>query len=233
MSRSKAPARRQRLLVGLTGGIATGKTTVAELFAQKGAVVIDADRVARELVEPGQPALTAIAERFGADYIDDGGRLRRDRLGRLVFADPAARRDLEAILHPRIRDEIEARIAASPPGSVVVLDVPLLFEGGKWAERVDVTVVVYADRRTQAARMARRDGLDPVQVEHRLAAQWPTAVKLAKADIAIYNQGNRQSLADQVDDVWERLLKLRDAGDGSEVDEIRPEAAASRSGQDG
>src|SRR5690606_19378974 len=110
---------RRRLLVGLTGGIATGKSTVAELFRERGAVVIDADRIARQVVEPGQPALEEIRARFGPEFIDGSGALRRDRMAREVFSNPAARRQLEAILHPYIAAEMERQVEQAPPGAVV------------------------------------------------------------------------------------------------------------------
>lgn len=203
------------LLIGLTGGIGTGKSTVAALLARCGAVVVDADQVARDVVEPGRPALADIAREFGPEYIGPDGRLRRDRMAARVFGDPEARRRLEAIVHPRIRAEMEARIAAAPPDAIVVLDVPLLFESGMWRERVAYVVVVYADRRTQRRRLRERDGLDDEAIERRLAAQWPTALKLSRADFAVYNQGDRESLAAQVCDLWKRLVALRDRGAGT------------------
>lgn len=203
------------LLIGLTGGIATGKSTVAALLARCGAVVVDADQVAREVVEPGQPALADIAREFGPEYIGPDGRLRRDRMAERVFRDPEARRRLESIVHPRIRAEMEARIAAAPPDAIVVLDVPLLFESGMWRERVAYVVVVYADRRTQRRRLRERDGLDDEAIERRLAAQWPTALKLSRADFAVYNQGDREALAAQVCDLWKRLVALRDRRTGA------------------
>src|SRR5690606_29482472 len=122
---SRSIPRQGRLVVGLTGGLASGKSTVAAMLARKGAVVIDADELARVVVEPGQPALQEIVARFGAEYLDEEGRLRRKALGRLVFEDPQARRDLEAMVQPRIREEMWRRLAQAPPHSVVVLDVPL------------------------------------------------------------------------------------------------------------
>lgn len=222
--RSRSP-----LLVGLTGGIATGKSTVAALLARCGALVIDADQVARAVVEPGQPALEEIAREFGPEYIGPDGRLRRDRMAERVFGDPDARRRLEAILHPRIRAEMEVRIAGAPPDAIVVLDVPLLFESGTWRERVAYVIVVYADRRTQRRRLRERDGLDDEAIERRLAAQWPTALKLSRADFAVYNQGDREALAAQVCDLWQRLVALRDRP----AAHAPPQRCAGTSGADG
>lgn len=201
--------RKGRLVVGLTGGLASGKSTVAAMLARKGAVVIDADELSRVVVEPGQPALEEIVARFGAEYVDEEGRLRRQALGRLVFADPEARRDLEAIVHPRIREEMRQRLAQAPPHSVVVLDVPLLFETGRLLPWVDVTVLVYADRETQRRRLMARDGCSVEEAERRLASQWPLARKLGLADWVIYNQADLAALARQVDDLWQRILEAQ------------------------
>lgn len=198
-------SRSSRLVVGLTGGIATGKSTVAAMLREKGAVVIDADVIAREVVEPGRPALEEIAARFGPHVIGPDGRLDRRALGAIVFQDDAARKQLEDIVHPRIMEEMERRLQEAPQDAVVVLDVPLLFETERWLRRVDVVVTVYADRPTQIRRIAARDGLPREEVERRLAAQWPTAVKMSRSDYVLYNQRDYAALARQVDDLWRRL----------------------------
>lgn len=216
---SRSIPRQGRLVVGLTGGLASGKSTVAAMLARKGAVVIDADELARVVVEPGQPALQEIVARFGAQYLDEEGRLRRKALGRLVFEDPQARRDLEAMVQPRIREEMWRRLAQAPPHSVVVLDVPLLFETGRLLKWVDVTVLVYADRETQLARLMARDGCSLEEAETRLASQWPLARKLGLAHWVVYNQADRAALARQVDDLWERLQEAR-ARPGQQGDRI-------------
>lgn len=175
------------------------------MLQERGAVVIDADVIARDVVEPGTPGLQEIAARFGSSVIGPDGRLDRRALGAIVFHDEAARKDLEHILHPRIAEEMEKRLQAAPRDAVVVLDVPLLFETERWLHRVDVVVTVYADRVAQMRRMAERDGLPKDEIERRLAAQWPTAVKMSRSDYVLYNQSDLASLARQVDDLWHRL----------------------------
>ncbi|HYG66879.1 MAG TPA: dephospho-CoA kinase, partial [Anaeromyxobacteraceae bacterium] len=170
-------------LVGLTGGIATGKSTFAAALRALGAPVIDADRLAREVVEPGRPALAEIVRAFGPGVLAPDGSLDRRRLGAIVFADPEARRRLEAITHPAIRAamrEETARLAAAGH-AVAFYDVPLLYEVGLERE-VDAVVVVYAPRAAQLERLRRRDGLDAAGAEARLAAQLPIDEKAARAD---------------------------------------------------
>ena len=134
------------LLVGLTGGIGAGKSTVAELLAERGAVIVDADRVARAVVEPGQPALKKLVERFGEGILDPDGRLDRGALAKLVFGDDEARRDLEAITHPAINDEFSRRVVEAPSDAIVVLDVPLLAESEQARKRPYQTVIVGTGR---------------------------------------------------------------------------------------
>lgn len=187
------------VVVGLTGGIGSGKTTVAERFAARGVPVVDADAIARELVTPGAPALAVITERFGAEVLDGEGRLDRRRLREQVFADPARRRQLEAILHPRIRAEIRQRLAALPaatPYAVVV--IPLLVESG-WRDLVDRVLVVDVPRAQQIERTSRRDGATTAQVEAILAAQATREERLAAADDVVYNEGEPADLDHQID----------------------------------
>ena len=195
--------------VGLTGGIASGKSTVAELLADRGAVVVDADVLAREVVEPGTPGLDALVRRFGPEVLTDG-RLDRPALGRVVFgADEAARsarRDLEAVVHPAVRARAAELEAAAPPGSVVVHVIPLLVETGQ-AGSFDLVVVVDVDPAVQRQRLLARDGLDAAQAEARIAAQASREDRLAVADVVVDNSGDRDDLERHVADLWARISR--------------------------
>ncbi len=189
-----------RFVVAITGGIASGKSEVSHLFAEHGVAVADADVVARELVEPGQPALREIAARFGPGVVHDDGTLDRAALRQRIFDDASARRDLEAILHPRIRRALhEACDAAS--GAYAVTVIPLLAEGGgrsayPWLTRI---LVVDAPRDAQMRRLLGRDGATPEQAERTLAAQASREARLAIADDVITNSGDLVALAPQVE----------------------------------
>jgi dephospho-CoA kinase len=194
------------LRIGLTGGIASGKSTVAGLFAGLGIAVIDTDTIARELTAPGAPALAEIVRAFGSGILNDAGTLDRRRLRGLVFGDPAKRRRLEAILHPLIRAEALARAdAAESP--YVLLAVPLLFESG-FDRLVDRSLVVDCPEPVQLERLQRRDGSDAAEARARLAAQMPRAHRLAAADDIIDNGGSRDALRDQVDALHRRYINL-------------------------
>jgi dephospho-CoA kinase len=192
------------LRVGLTGGIASGKTAVSDALGERGAVVIDADVLARQVVEPGTPGLAAVVERFGTDVLTDDGRLNREALGRLVFADPAARRDLEAIIHPAVRARAAALEAAASADSVVVHVIPLLVETGQ-QDDYDVLVVVDVDPDRQLERLRLRNGLDADAANARIAAQATRAARLAVADIVLDNDSDPAGLLDQVDRLWRDL----------------------------
>ncbi len=182
-------------LVGLTGGIATGKTTFAAALRDLGAPVVDADQLARAAVAKGSPGLAAVVAEFGAGVLSPDGELDRRRMAARVFADPAARARLEAIVHPAVRAlfrEELARLAAAGH-AVAVYDVPLLFEAGLDRE-VDLAVVVWAPREAQIARLAERDGLGRVEAEARLAAQLPIDDKAARADAVVVNDGDPAAL---------------------------------------
>ncbi len=196
------------LIIGLTGGVGSGKSTVARQFAALGVPVIDADEIARELVAPGQPALQAIARRFGREVLDARGRLRRDVLRRRIFDDAEARRALEAILHPRIRDEIRRRLATlhAPCGYALVV-IPLLLESG-WQDLVQRILVVDCPESLQIARTMARDGIDRAQAEAMLAAQVDHASRLAAADDVIHNEGEAEALAPQVAELHRRYCAL-------------------------
>lgn len=174
----------------LTGGIASGKSTVARHWRSLGLPVVDADELSRRVVAPGTPGLAAIVERFGPSVIDDGGALDRGALGRIVFGNPAARRDLEAIVHPRVQQaaaEELARIAAAGR-ELACYEVPLLFETGQ-QDAYRPVVVVAVDEATQLERAMQRDGLGAGEARARIAAQMPLAEKVARADYVIDNSG--------------------------------------------
>jgi len=193
------------LRIGLTGGIGSGKSTVAAMLAERGAWVVDTDALARELTAPGGAALAPIAERFGADMIGPDGALDRARMRERVFADPAAKAALEAILHPMIGRLTEDRAAAAAPGQVQVFDVPLLVESGRWRDRVDHVLVVDCSVDTQVARVMQRNGWPETQVRAVIAAQASREARRAVADAVILNDGiDLATLRAEVDAVWER-----------------------------
>jgi dephospho-CoA kinase len=177
------------LAVGLTGGIGMGKSTGCELLRRRGIPVVDSDLIAREIVEPGRPALAEVRARFGGDILDSQGRLRRDELARRVFADEAARRDLEGILHPRIRESWRARLeswrAEGQPVAVAI--IPLLFEVAA-EDSFDVTICVACTATTQRERLRTR-GWNDDQIGQRLKAQWPVEKKMLRADYVVWTEG--------------------------------------------
>jgi dephospho-CoA kinase len=189
--------------VGLTGGIASGKSTVADELARRGALVIDADRLAREVVDPGTPELTMVAERFPGTVVD--GRLDRAKLAAVVFADPYARRDLELIIHPAVRRRAAELEQSGPPGAVIVHVIPLLVETGQESD-FDLCVVVDVDHETQLSRLLARDGMTRAQAEARIGAQATREQRLAAADVVIDNSGSVTQLKEQIDDLWSVLL---------------------------
>lgn len=196
--------------IGLTGGIGSGKSTVASMLAAKGAVIIDADQISREIVEPGQPALEEIVAVFGAGVLRPDGSLDRGELARLAFADKAMTKRLNAIMHPRISAESAARIASAPPGSVVIYDMPLLVETGQ-ASAVTRVVVVDVPVSVQRERAITR-GMEPTDVDRRIEAQATREQRLAVASDVIDNSGSLERTQSQVDTLWESL-KAEQAGD--------------------
>ena len=193
-------------LVGLTGGIGSGKSTVADLLRAKGAVVVDADEVARAVVEPGAPALDALVERFGAGILDPDGRLDRAALAAVAFADDVGRKALGEITWPAIGEEFERRIAAAPPDSVVICDVPLLVESKAAAARPYVAVIVVeAPIDVRLARLELR-GVPRDDAERRMAAQATDDERRAVATHLVDNAGDLEALAEQVDTIWDDLL---------------------------
>ncbi|WP_249522445.1 dephospho-CoA kinase [Modestobacter marinus] len=186
--------------IGLTGGIGSGKSTVAALLAEREPVVVDADRLAREAVAPGTTGLAAIAEEFGPGVLTGDGALDRAALAAVVFADPAARARLDAIVHPRVRARAAELAAAAPPGSVVVQDVPLLVETGQ-AASFDLVLVVQTDPETRVARLVDR-GLSAADARARIASQATDEQRRAVADVVLRNDGPPEELAAQVDRFW-------------------------------
>jgi dephospho-CoA kinase len=204
------------VVVGLTGGIASGKSSVATLLAARGAVIIDADVLARDVVAKGAPLLGEVAGRFGPGVLAADGSLDRAALGRIVFADPAARQDLEALIHPAVRRRAAELQSAAPAGAVVVHVIPLLVETGQ-SDRFDLVVVVDADEATQLARIRTRDGLDESAGHARIAVQTTREHRLGAADVVIDNSGTQADLERQVSRLWQRLTSsARDFAAGDE-----------------
>ena len=196
--------------VALTGGIASGKSTVADLFAALGVPVIDTDVIAREVVEPGQPALEEVAAAFGPGVLGPDGRLDRRRLRDMVFADPTARRRLEAILHPAIRARMETQSRAAG-GPYQLLVIPLLAEGGR-RDHVDRVLLVDVPESAQVERLMRRDGSSREQARAALAAQASRAVRQAIADDVIENTGGVEDLRARVAELHGEYLRLAAGG---------------------
>jgi dephospho-CoA kinase len=193
------------LLVGLTGGIGSGKSTVARLLEERGAVVFDADLLAREAVEPGTPGHAAVIERFGADVLAPGGELDREALASIVFADPSARRDLEQIVHPEVRRLFaEGSEAYRDTDRVVVFSAPLLVETGMHTA-FEILVVVSATVATQIERLMRQRGMSEASIRARIDAQAPLEDKAALADFIVDNEGTLDELESQVERLWNDL----------------------------
>ena len=200
------------LLVGLTGGIATGKSTVSELLRGLGAEIIDADVLARDVVEPGEPGLDAIVAEFGRGVLESTGRLDRKALGAIVFTDPERRRTLEAITHPRIRERFQRQLDALTARGfrgLVFFDAAVMIESGNY-RNMDRLVVVVADEPTQIARLMARDGIDREEALRKIRSQMPLAEKAKLADHVIDNSGERAVTAARVRAVHQALVA--DAG---------------------
>jgi dephospho-CoA kinase len=196
----------RRLRIGLTGGIASGKSTVAQRFVELGIPVINADEVARAVVAPGQPGLAAVAGAFGDGVLAEGGGLDRRALRNLIFSDAARRKELEQILHPLIQAEMERRAAAAS-GPYLVMEIPLLIEGGK-LDRVDRILVVDVDEAIQLERVMARDVSSPEQARAILAAQASRAQRLDAADDVLVNAGTVADLRRAVEDLHTRYLEI-------------------------
>lgn len=190
--------------IGLTGGIATGKSTVSAMLVERGANLIDADQIAREVVLPGSPVLSEVAERFGQAVLLETGELNRKKLGEIIFNDGQARHDLGAILHPPIRSIMMERMLAyeqDEPHRLVVVDVPLLFES-ELEHLFSSVMLVYVPEATQLSRLMERDKLDREQALARLASQMSIEDKRERADIIIDNSGTLQHTEAQIDQFW-------------------------------
>ena len=201
------PARQPVRRVGLTGGIGSGKSTVCRMLRDLGAWIVDTDAIAHRLTAPGGRALPAIAAQFGAEVIADNGAMDRTRMRERVFADPAQRRALEAILHPMIGEDTHAEAAAAPQGAIVVFDVPLLVESGRWRDQVDRILVVDCPVETQIARVMQRNGWTADAVQRIIDQQASRAQRLAVADDVIVNDGlELEELAAEVRRIWSGWL---------------------------
>jgi dephospho-CoA kinase len=198
------------LTVGLTGGIGSGKSTVSGLLAKRGAVVIDADLIAREVVEPGQPALEALVDRFGPSILTAGGDLDRPALAAVAFLDEAARLDLNRIVHPAVGALMAQRLAeaVAKGAGVVVLDIPLLAEGGR--DRYDIAGVVVVDAPPEVAlaRLVGQRGMSEADALARIRSQASREERLAIADVVIDNQGGLVDLEEEVERAWPAILGL-------------------------
>jgi len=197
------------LVLGLTGSIASGKSSIAAMFADLGATVVSADQLAREVVAPGSATLQALVEAFGPSLVDAAGILDREALAQRVFDDPQARARLNAITHPAIARLAEARLLELRARKVplVIYEAPLLFEAGA-AQRVDLVLTVMLDPAVQRQRLAGRDRLTPAQMQARIDAQWPQAEKVARADFVIDNSGSLAETRREVAALYQYLLSL-------------------------
>ena len=197
------------ILIGLSGGIGSGKSTAARLLEERGAVILDADRIAHEILAPGGAAVRAVLQRFGPEVAGPDGGIDRRRLRSVVFADPAARRDLEAIMHPLIYAAMASRLGGTfEPDTVVVVDAPLLVEtGGRDRVGMQALVVVAAEQSQQIERVVARGGMTAEEAAAVIAAQAPAERKLAAADYVLDNRGGLADLEAGVETLWAELLE--------------------------
>ncbi len=195
-------------IIGLTGGLGTGKSLVSSILAELGAHIIDCDIVAREVVEPGEAGLKKVAAKFGRKILDSDGTLDRKALAKIVFASPEKRVTLEGILHPIIEDVVMDRankIFSTDPGAIVIVDAAVLFESGLH-KRMDKTIVVYCDPETQMERALGRGDLAQNEIEERIAAQWPLSKKTQMADYIIDNSGSQEDTRSAVIELWHTVI---------------------------
>jgi dephospho-CoA kinase len=191
------------LIVGLTGGIGAGKSTVANMFSQLGALVVDADKLSREAIEPGTSGFDEVVATFGEKIISDG-EIDRQKLGKIVFKDAAERKKLEAIIHPRVQEALATKIKTLSPGDVLVYEIPLLVETGA-AEKFDYIITVESDIENRLDRLFER-GMDEDEAERRIAAQASQTQREAVADRVIINDGDRAELFAECARIWESEL---------------------------
>lgn len=202
-------------LIGLTGGIASGKSTVARRLVQHGAVLIDADVLARKVVEPGTPALARIREEFGDAVLRSDGSLDREKLGSVIFHNDEARAKLNAIVHPAVRElgeKVKADAVAADPDAIIVHDIPLLVEAGRADEPFDMIVVVEAPKKTRVARLVDERGLAYEHAVARVDAQASDEERRAVADVVIDTDLSLANTMGQVDDLWLKVMKARAEG---------------------
>lgn len=201
------------VIFGITGGIATGKSTVSDMLRARGAVIVDADFWAREVVKPGSEGWEAIRQQFGEEYLRPDGSLDREKLGALVFADEAARKRLNAITHPLIRQKMDEQVRqalSDDPKAIVVMDIPLLIESmvHEGLKRVDKVILVYVPRHIQLQRLMKRNQLNRQEAENRIEAQMPIDEKRKYADYIIDNSGSIEETQRQVEQLMDKLRKL-------------------------
>ena len=206
-------AKAHMLKIAITGGAGTGKSTVARMFAELGAEVLDADQAARDAVAVGAPAWVELRRVYGEDFFHADGNLNRSKLSQLVFADPKARRRLDGLIHPRVEAELKARVAELEGRGVklVLVEVPLLFETGRDAA-FDRVIVVAAPEALQIRRLRGRDRRGEEEIRGIIAAQWPLADKVARADYVVDNGGSRRRTARQIKNIWADLKNQLDSG---------------------
>jgi dephospho-CoA kinase len=209
MKKSGVKSGKRSLTVGLTGGIASGKSAVSNIFRDHGIPVICADELAREVVKPGSNGLKEITNVFGDSVINPDGELNRPELARIVFSDPAKRKILESIIHPRVSREKErlAKDYMRQGANIVIVDVPLLFEAG-WETAFDLVILVYAPRKLQKKRLLQRDKISPDEASSRLRAQMDIESKKTLADIIIDNGGSLEETEKQVSNIIDRLKSV-------------------------
>lgn len=194
------------MIIGLTGGIACGKSTVAQILVSWGARLVDADQIAREVVLPGSPVLDQVVERFGQDVLLANGELNRKALGAIIFSDQRARQDLEKIMHPPIRATLHQRLEEyerAQPSGLAIADIPLLYESG-WDKQLPEVMVVYVPFGVQIKRLMKRDDLNEEQALQRIQAQMPIEEKKRRANIVIDNSGTIEETEQQLADFWQR-----------------------------
>ena len=195
-------------IIGLTGAVGSGKSSIARILESKGAVVVDADAIGREVLQPGRKAFQQVRSRFGDEVTSSDGSLNRAALARIVFSDPVARSELEAITHPEILAEIARRIAEIDASNIVILEAPLLYEAREQVEkalRLDALIVVASRSEDQIERLVRARGMSPEDVQARISAQAPLEEKLGVADYVIENYGTLEELETEVNILWDQM----------------------------
>lgn len=203
----------RKRVIGLTGGIATGKSTVSQIFRELGVPVVDADHIARQVVAKGSEALQELVDLLGTEILKPDGSLNRARLGEMIFADPEIRQKVDEIMHPRVfvqMQEATQKALASARTPIVILDVPLLFESGYTLRLADETVVVYAKPSVQKARLMARNNVDEAEAERRIASQMSLEEKMRRADYVIDNSGSLSETEKQVRRLWEEWKRNAD-----------------------